>query len=152
MHTPPQARLRMSNRLILGDMVTVARRFNSLEAELLRGRLAADGIPAVLGDAHTVQTDTLLTTALGGVRIRVPSSFEAQARRTLADIESGSFMLEEGEDIAGSTQAGIDARDSPQGRAEADAVAAARRAGLTRYGFAAVTGIVFLGVLAAFAS
>lgn len=76
-----------------GDMVTVARRFNSLEAELLRGRLAADGIPATLGDAHTVQTDTLLTTALGGVRIRVPSSWEAQALRAIADVEAGAFEL-----------------------------------------------------------
>ena len=76
-----------------GDLVTVARRFNSLEAELLRGRLAADGIPATLGDAHTVQTDTLLTSALGGVRIRVPTSFEAQALRTIADLEAGSLAL-----------------------------------------------------------
>ncbi len=78
-----------------GDMVTVARRFNSLEAELLRGRLAADGIPATLGDAHTVQTDTLLTTALGGVRIRVPSAYEAQALRAIADVESGAFELDD---------------------------------------------------------
>ena len=78
-----------------GDLVTVARRFNPLEAELLRGRLAADGIPATLGDAHTVQTDTLLTTALGGVRIRVPSSYEAQALRTIADVEAGAFELDD---------------------------------------------------------
>jgi hypothetical protein len=79
-----------------GEMVTVARRFNSLEAELLRGRLEADGIPATLGDPHTVQTDSLLTVALGGVRIRVPTDYERQALRTIADVEDGAFALEEG--------------------------------------------------------
>jgi hypothetical protein len=79
----------------LGDMVTVARRLNSLEAELLRGCLVADGLPATLVDAHTVQTDTLLTTALGGVRIMVPSSCAEQARQTIAAFDRGAFTLDE---------------------------------------------------------
>ena len=36
-----------------GDLVTVTRVFNSLEAEMLRGCLEAEGIPATLGDAQT---------------------------------------------------------------------------------------------------
>ncbi len=127
-----------------GDMVTVARRFNSLEAELLRGRLAADGIPARLGDAHTVQTDTLLTAALGGVRIMVPSSFEERARRTIADLEDGAFMLAD-DGPFDDVQAALDARD------EAAEFAAARRDGLPRFAFAVGAGLCFLGVLAAFA-
>jgi hypothetical protein len=134
----------------LGDMVTVARRFNSLEAELLRGRLVADGIPATLGDAHTVQTDTLLTAALGGVRIRVPASFEEQARRTISDIEAGAFMLDEGEDVSGAA-GGSGAQDALGARVAAE-FSASRREDLSRPAFATVVGLVFLGVLAAFAS
>jgi hypothetical protein len=125
-----------------GDMVTVARRFNSLEAELLRGRLAADGIPATLGDAHTVQTDTLLTTALGGVRIRVPSSFEAQALRTIADIEAGAFELDDD--------------DTPEALAASpeDAVplfTPAQAAGLRRVAFGAVVVFAALELMRALA-
>jgi hypothetical protein len=130
----------------LGDLVIVARRFNSREAELLRGRLAADGIPATLGDAHTVQTDTLLTAALGGVRIRVPASYEAQARRTIADVENGAFMLDDDD-------SGVDdAPESSQARDDAAEFAASRREGMSRTAFAAAAGLLFLGVLAAFTS
>ena len=116
-------------------MVTVARRFGSLEAELLRGRLAADGIPAVLGDAHTVQTDTLLTTALGGVRIRVPASYERQALRTIADLENGAFLLDDGEDPSEEVS---------------ERAASAREGRLSPLAMAATAGLIVLGVLAAF--
>src|SRR3954469_9387330 len=55
-----------------GELVTVTRVFNSLEAEMLRGCLQAEGIPATLGDAQTIQKDTLLTVAMGGIRGMVP--------------------------------------------------------------------------------
>lgn len=127
-----------------GDMVTIARRFNPIEAELLRGRLAADGIPAVLGDAHTVQTDSLLTAALGGVRVRVPTSYERQALRAIADIDGGALMLAEDADVSGTPDPADDDR--------AAAFAASRRDGLPRAALATAAALVFLGVLAAFAS
>jgi len=77
------------------DMVTVTRVFNTLEAEMLRGCLEAEGIPATLGDVQTVQTDTLLTVAMGGVRIRVPAPFADAARQTIEAFERGALAIDE---------------------------------------------------------
>jgi len=81
-----------------GDLVTIARRFDPIAAELVRGRLAADGIPATLGDAHLVQTSALWATALGGVRVMVPASYVPQALRAVAAIEHGELRLEDEEE------------------------------------------------------
>lgn len=78
-----------------GDLVTVTRVFNTLEAEMLRGCLEAEGIPATLGDVQTVQTDTLLTVALGGVRVMVPAPFADAARQTIAAFERGALAIDE---------------------------------------------------------
>ena len=137
---------RHASPLSPGDMVTVARRFDPLAAELLRGRLAADGIPAVLGDPHTVQTDALLTVALGGVRIRVPTEYEQQALRAIADVDGGAFALDESSDVgAPDPEANADRDDG------ATLFAAAREVGLPRIAAGAVGVMVFLAVLIAFA-
>ena len=78
-----------------GDLVTITRVFNSLEAEMLRGCLEAEGIPATLGDAQTIQTDTLLTVALGGIRVMVPASFADAARQTVEAFERGALAIDE---------------------------------------------------------
>ena len=78
-----------------GELVTVTRVFNSLEAEMLRGCLEAEGIPATLGDAQTVQTDTLLTVALGGIRVMVPSPFADAARQTVDAFERGALAIDD---------------------------------------------------------
>jgi len=78
-----------------GELVTVTRVFNSLEAEMLRGCLAAEGIPATLGDAQTIQTDTLLTVALGGIRVMVPALFADAARLTVQAFERGDLAIDE---------------------------------------------------------
>ena len=77
------------------DLVTVTRVFNSLEAEMLRGCLEAEGIPASLGDVQTIQTDTLLTVALGGIRVMVPQTFAEAARQTVAAFERGELSIDE---------------------------------------------------------
>lgn len=78
-----------------GDLVTVTRVFNSLEAQMLRGCLEAEGIPATLGDAQTIQTDTLLTVALGGIRVMVPAPFADAARQTVQAFERGALAIDE---------------------------------------------------------
>jgi Putative prokaryotic signal transducing protein len=78
-----------------GDLVTVTRVFNSLEAEMLRGCLEAEDIPVALGDVQTVQTDTLLTVALGGIRVMVPAPFADAARQTVAAFERGALAIDE---------------------------------------------------------
>jgi Putative prokaryotic signal transducing protein len=78
-----------------GDLVTITRIFNSLEAEMLRGALEAEGIPATLGDVQTIQTDTLLTAAMGGIRVMVPAPFADAARSTVEAFERGELAIDE---------------------------------------------------------
>ena len=83
------------------DLVEVARYLVPLEANLVRGCLVASGIPAVLADAHLVQTDMLLAPALGGVRILVPEEHLQQAQAVLEAFARGEFELGEDADVSG---------------------------------------------------
>ena len=77
-----------------GDLVTVTRVFNSLEAEMLRGCLEAEGIPATLGDVQLVQTYSV-GLALGGIRVMVPFPFADAARQTVDAFERGELAIDE---------------------------------------------------------
>jgi hypothetical protein len=81
--------------------VEVARYLIPLEANLVQGCLVASGIPAVLADAHLVQTDLLLAPALGGVRILVPADHLPQAQAVLEAFARGEFELGEDADVGG---------------------------------------------------
>jgi hypothetical protein len=83
------------------DLVEVARYLIPLEANLVQGCLVASGIPAVLADAHLVQTDLLLAPALGGVRILVPEDHLQQAQAVLEAFARGEFELGEDADVGG---------------------------------------------------
>ena len=83
------------------DLVEVARYLVPLEANLVQGCLVASGIPAVLADAHLVQTDMLLAPALGGVRILVPEDHLQQAQAVLEAFGRGEFELGEDADVGG---------------------------------------------------
>jgi hypothetical protein len=77
-----------------GELVTVVRVFNSLEAEMLRGCLEAEGIPVTLGDVQMVQTYSV-GLALGGIRIMVPTLFADAARSTVDAFEHGDLAIDE---------------------------------------------------------
>lgn len=62
---------------------------------MLRGCLQAEGIPATLGDAQTIQTDALLTVALGGIRVMVPAPIAEAARSTVDAFERGELAIDE---------------------------------------------------------
>src|SRR4051794_6381361 len=114
------------------DIVTIARRFDPIAAELLRGRLAADGIPATLGDANLVQAYALWATALGGVRVMVPASYAPQALRAIAAIEHGELRLED------------DGEDDERDRLEASRLVPAPRASRVPRGAAAAAALLLL--------
>jgi hypothetical protein len=77
------------------DFETVFTTLDWHQAQAFRGRLEAEGIPIYLGDAHTNQTDALLSPALGGFRIRVPADYVREAKEILAAIQAGKFALDE---------------------------------------------------------
>ena len=81
------------------DLFEVARYLIPMQATLVQGCLVASGIPAVLADAHLMQTDLLLAPALGGVRILVPASFVQQAQSVMEAFKRGEFALDENTDV-----------------------------------------------------
>ena len=107
------------------EPVVVSHRFNTLEAELLRGCLEAHGIPTTLGDVQTIQTDTLWTVALGGVRVMVPESAAEDARRLVAQFDRGELAVDESQfDAAAVPPDAVDDAPAPSsGRALRWAVA-----------------------------
>ena len=66
-------------------MVTIAT-FDFLpQAEIVRGRLLAEGIACELADQHLVQTDWLYSIAVGGIKLRVEAG---DVERALAILDS----------------------------------------------------------------
>jgi hypothetical protein len=62
-----------------------------LEAEIVKGRLEAEEIPVRLEGEHEGPYP------VGPAELFVPEAFEKQARRVLADIEQGSFDVQDEE-------------------------------------------------------
>jgi hypothetical protein len=65
------------------DLVLLARYASPMEAEMVRSRLAAEDVFAVVADAHIVQMTALMSHAFGGVRVLVSESQLARAREIL---------------------------------------------------------------------
>jgi Putative prokaryotic signal transducing protein len=58
-----------------------------LQGEIVKGRLEAEGVPVQLSGEHEGPYP------VGPAELFVPPSFESQARRILAEIESGSYEV-----------------------------------------------------------
>ncbi len=77
------------------DWLTVARLNDAVEAQLLQGRLQADGIEAQLADQNHVQADPLIAIALGGVRVQVRRRDAAVAQSIIEALASGDYALDD---------------------------------------------------------
>jgi len=63
----------------------------SSEAQILKGRLEADGIEVFLGDTYTIDTDPLVSNAIGGVKLKVRSDDVLRAKKIIDDISNYSL-------------------------------------------------------------
>jgi hypothetical protein len=62
---------------------TISRADGVAEAELVRMRLEAGGVTALVRDSNTVRMSPILSNVMGGLRIDVPASQEKLAREIL---------------------------------------------------------------------
>lgn len=69
---------------------TIARYQYSTEAQIVKGRLEADGIPVFLSDNLTIDTDPLVSNAIGGVKLKVLSKDALKAQHILETIKKYS--------------------------------------------------------------
>ncbi|ASR42947.1 hypothetical protein BEN78_05705 [Xanthomonas citri pv. mangiferaeindicae] len=73
--------------------VIVARYTDPLEAQLVCGRLQAEGIDAFVGDAHMALANWEWRLAIGGVKVHVPDAELARARAIVAELDAGAYTL-----------------------------------------------------------
>src|SRR5210317_1787099 len=65
---------------------TIARFQYSTEAQIIKGRLEAEGIQVFVSDNFTIDTDPLVSNAIGGVKLKVHSEDKFEALRILRSI------------------------------------------------------------------
>lgn len=82
-----------------GGLETIAQFNDPVDAQLLQGRLQAEGIPAFLADEHLVQANRLLAIAVGGVRVQVAGDDVERARAVIAALAAGHYALDENDDV-----------------------------------------------------
>ena len=67
--------------------VTIATFQYSSEAQIVKGRLEADGIEVFLRDNITIDTDPLVSNAIGGVKLKVLAKDKDEAKAILKSIK-----------------------------------------------------------------
>src|SRR5690554_6280681 len=70
---------------------TIARFQYSSEAQIIKGRLEAEGIDVFLSDYLTIDTDPLISNAIGGVKLKVYSYQSEEAINILESIRTYSI-------------------------------------------------------------
>jgi hypothetical protein len=78
-----------------GDLITVASYPDAIKAHLARGRLEAEGIPAMVADEHYVSANWMMSNAIGGVKVQVSARMVERAAQVLRELEAGEFELAE---------------------------------------------------------
>ena len=63
----------------------------SSEAQIIKSRLEAEGIEVFLNDQFTIDTDPLVSNAIGGIKLKVWQEDEAKAREVLKSISEYSL-------------------------------------------------------------
>lgn len=80
-------------------MITIARYSFPWEAQIVKARLDAEGIPAFVADEQTINMQWLYSNAMGGVRLQVPKAFASRAIEILAEDHSDEFEEVQGVDV-----------------------------------------------------
>ena len=81
------------------DLFTVATYLVPTEAHIVRSCLEAAGVPALIADHNLIQVYSLLSPAVGGVRVLVPQSYLDQAHAVIDAFERGEYELGDDFDV-----------------------------------------------------
>jgi len=76
----------------MSDTFKVIAKFQySSEAQIIKGRLESEGIPVFLSDNLTIDTDPLVSNAIGGVKLKVLSKDALKAQHIISTIQEYSI-------------------------------------------------------------
>ena len=84
-----------SDEIDLGSFQSLRQFLDPTEAHMAAACLQANGVPAFVADANLVQTNMLLSIAVGGVRLQVPQAMFVEAEAILAAYDRGEFALDD---------------------------------------------------------
>ena len=73
---------------------TIASFTDPIEAQIVCGRLVAEGIEAHVADMHTSLGNWEWRSAIGGTKVRVPRRQFEEARAVVASLDRGEFALD----------------------------------------------------------
>ena len=79
--------------------VTVARSLSPWDLDILRARLAGDGISSFVVDDNINRMNSLWSVAVGGARLLVPQQQAEQAKEIIAYVKSGRLAWRDGDDV-----------------------------------------------------
>jgi len=82
-----------------GSLLVLARFFEPMDAYVLKACLESNDVPAIVADAHMVQANQFLTTAIGGVRVLVPESHFERALKIRKAFDAGEYQLNDDYDV-----------------------------------------------------
>lgn len=71
----------------------VASYIDPIEAQIARGLLASEGIPAHVGDEQIALANWEWRLAVGGTKLRVRSEHAARAREVLRALDAGEYAI-----------------------------------------------------------
>jgi hypothetical protein len=95
---PPVEQIEAENRAAAPPedavLETIAHSYEPTEMQILRGRLEADGIPAVVIDDNVNLTNSVLAEH-GGLRLEVAAQHAEEATRIVAEVRSGKLALDD---------------------------------------------------------
>ncbi|EDR3976582.1 DUF2007 domain-containing protein [Salmonella enterica] len=87
-----------------GGFILLEKFISPVEADIVAGRLQAEGVAVMLLDKYMVWNNLLQSQALGGVKILVKRQDFEIARRILEDVRQGVYSPEPGEQSGGKTE------------------------------------------------
>ncbi|MEO2061155.1 MAG: DUF2007 domain-containing protein [Mesonia sp.] len=73
------------------NLVKIATYQFSSEAQIFKGRLEAEEIKVYMADQYTIDTDPLVSNAIGGVKLLVAAEDEARAKEVLEELSEYSL-------------------------------------------------------------
>lgn len=77
------------------ELVTIATSNDLFEAEFLRNHLEDEGFEVYLADDNIVGVYNWLANAVGGIKIKVPSSQSAEAAQFVIDLRNAEIIDED---------------------------------------------------------
>lgn len=83
----------------MNTLITIATYNNAITANIHRGRLEAEAVPATLANEQYVIANWMMSNALGGIQLQVPATYAQAARDILKEIDNGEHILTEDDNV-----------------------------------------------------